>query len=259
MRRVASRQNPIVQRFRAAARRESDELILLDGAHLVADALAAGVRLREAAVAADAGDNPEIARLVERLLAADVETVSAIAPVMAALSPVRSPSAIVAIAERPANGATIFSKSPLVMVACDIQDPGNLGAIVRVAEAGGATGVVVAGASADPFGWKALRGSMGSALRLPIDIRKGSCSFDDLRAHGCRIVATSPRDGESLFDADLKGPIALVVGSEGGGLATQNLAEADAVITIPMCAPVESLNAAATAALLVYEARRQRS
>ena len=89
---------------------------------------------------------------------------------MDALSPVRSSSAIVALAERPRDRSTrvYAGAGPLVVIAVDVQDPGNLGAIVRVAEAAGATGVVAAGASADPFGWKALRGSMGSALRLPI-------------------------------------------------------------------------------------------
>ncbi len=258
MRRIASRQNPIVQRFRAAARRESDEVILLDGAHLVADALAAGIHIREAAVAADATEHSEIAQLIARLVAARVDTTSATAPVMAALSPVRTPSGIVAVADRPVN-QPMGASTPLLIVAHGVQDPGNLGAIVRVAEAGGATGMVVAGSSADPFGWKALRGSMGSALRLPISVQKGVDRFDDLRARGCRIVAASPRDGQSLFDADLTGAIALVVGGEGGGLPADAIADADAVVTIPMRPPVESLNAAVTVALLVYEARRQRS
>ena len=81
--------------------------------------------------------------------------------------------------------------SPLVIIANDVQDPGNVGAIVRVAEAGGATGVVAAGACADPFGWKALRGSMGSALRLPVAIRDhADQAVAQARRHGCRIVAT---------------------------------------------------------------------
>ena len=259
MRRIASRQNPIVERFRSAARRESDDVILLDGAHLVGEAIAAGVRIFEAAIAAEAGSDPEIVQLAARLSAARIETVTAIAPVMAALSPVRSPSSIVALASRPARSAAMFNGTPLLLVACDIQDPGNVGAIVRVAEAAGATGAVVAGVSADPFGWKALRGSMGSALRLPVDVRKAGYSFDDLRTRGCRIVAASPRNGRSLFDANLGGAVALVVGSEGSGLSARHLEQADELVTIPMQPPVESLNASVTAALLAYEARRRRS
>jgi TrmH family RNA methyltransferase len=233
--------------------------MLLDGAHLVADALNAGIRIREAAVAADALEDPEIATLIPRLEQSGVDTVAALAPVMAALSPVRSASRVVAIADRPSPGDHMFSGQPLLVVADDVQDPGNMGAIVRVAEAGGASGVIATGASADPFGWKALRGSMGSALRLPVQVTRGPYSLDDLRRRGCRVVATSPRSGRSLFDVDLKGALAFVIGGEGAGLSSVQLSAADEVVTIPMRAPVESLNAAVTAALLVYEARRQRS
>jgi TrmH family RNA methyltransferase len=233
--------------------------MLLDGVHLVREALSANVRIREAAVAADAPPDSEIAQLVARLEASGIETVSAVAPVMAALSPVRSPSAIVATADRPDHAGAMYKEKPLLMIAAGVQDPGNLGAMVRVAEAGGATGFVAAGESADPFGWKALRGSMGSALRLPIAIVKGDVRFTELRARGCRIVATSPHRGRSLYECSLTGPIALVIGGEGNGLSSDQISEADEVITIPMQPPVESLNAAVTAALLVYEARRQRS
>src|SRR5205814_10290342 len=109
----------------------------------------------------------------------------------------------------------------LVLIAIDIQDPGNVGAIVRVAEAGNATGVICAGACADPFGWKALRGSMGSALRLPVvvhrDVRE---SIDEARRRGCRIVASSPAKGRPLFESDLRGPIAVLIGGGRPGVAS---------------------------------------
>jgi RNA methyltransferase, TrmH family len=259
VRRIASRQNPIVARFRAAARGETDGAMLLDGLHLLTDALDAGIRLREAAVAADDADRPELRGIVARLEREGVETSVAVAPVMAALSPVRSSSAVVAIADRPAPLVPGADTAPILVIAIDVQDPGNIGAIIRVAEAGGASGVVAAGSSADPFGWKALRGSMGSTLRLPVAIRKGAYPFAALRSLGYRVVATSPRSGQSLFDANLAGPVALIIGGEGSGLSVEQLQQADEVITIPMQTPVESLNAAVTAALLVYEARRRRS
>ena len=259
MRRIASRQNACVARFKAAARRDSDSVILLDGAHLVADALAAGTRVREAAIAIDAESDPETSALAVRLVAAGCDVVSATAPVMAALSPVRSSSAIVAIADRPARAVDLHAPAALIVVAVDVQDPGNVGAIVRVAEAGGATGVIVAGQSADPFGWKALRGSMGSALRLPVTVARGPLSIAALRNAGCRVVATAPRGGASFFSATWQRPAALIIGGEGQGLSAAQIAQADEVITIPMRPPVESLNAAVTAALMVYEATRQRT
>jgi TrmH family RNA methyltransferase len=146
------------------------------------------------------------------------------------------------------------------VIAIDVQDPGNLGSIVRVAEAGGADGLVAAGACADPFGWKALRGSMGSALRLPTAVQLDPArAVADAQRHGCRVVATVPRDGRSVFDVDYRGPVAILVGGEGAGLPRSIIEAADERVTIPMAAPVESLNAAVAAALIVYEVRRQRT
>jgi RNA methyltransferase, TrmH family len=258
---ITSRQNPLVARFRAAARGDAGDVLLLDGAHLVADALAAGLTIRLAAVTPSAGEKPDINELISALSSARVDVVTVAAPVMDAISPVRSSSSIVAIAERPAaaDDRIYTGTAALVIIAVDVQDPGNIGAIVRVAEAGGATGVLAAGGSASPFGWKALRGSMGSALRLPIACEADTgAALAAVRRHGCRIVATGPRGGRSLFDATLTGPVGVLIGSEGEGLAPALLAAADEQVTVPMQPPVESLNAAVTAALIVYEARRQR-
>src|SRR6476660_6984889 len=201
---ITSRHNPLVARFRDAARGDADGVMLLDGAHLVADALSAGVAIHVAVVTAAAEHSDDMQELVDRLSKRDVDVVSVSAPVMDAISPVRSASAIVALASRPPDrGAEMYNPpSPLVVVAVDIQDPGNVGAIVRVAEAAGASGVVATGGSAQPFGWKALRGSMGSALRLPIGGGDPAAAIATARRHCCRIVATVPRAGRMLFDLD---------------------------------------------------------
>jgi TrmH family RNA methyltransferase len=262
MKRITSRQNPLVGRYRSIALGEVADLMLLDGPHLVADALAAGILLRQVALTAEALGRPEVRAIVARLVRDRIEMVTAAQPVMAALSPVRSSSVIVAIADRPSGDDTrpYAGSAPLLVIACDVQDPGNVGAIVRVAEAGGATGVVAAGTCADPFGWKALRGSMGSALRLPIAIREHvDQAVAQARHRDCRVVATVPRGGRSLFDVDLTGAVAILIGGEGAGLSPSVVDAADLRVTVPMAPPVDSLNAAVTAALLVYEARRRRT
>ena len=97
-----------------------------------------------------------------------------------------------------------------------MQDPGNVGAIVRVAEAGGGSGLVAAGGTANPLGWKALRGSMGSALRLPVAVEPATDqAVADARRHGCRLVAMVPRGGQPHGDSDLRGRVAILVGGEG--------------------------------------------
>src|SRR5438477_6384578 len=135
MKRVTSRQNAIVGLFRSIARGEPGELLLLDGVHLVSEAIEAGNRVRQVAIAAEAVDRPELRAIIERCTRDRIDIVAATSTVMAALSPVRSPSAIVAIAERPSHDeAELYARpAPLVLVASDVQDPGNVGAIVRVA------------------------------------------------------------------------------------------------------------------------------
>jgi len=258
---ITSRQNPLVARFRDAARGEPADVILLDGAHLVADALAANLEIAIAAVTPAARERRDVAAIVEALSSAGVTVATVAQPVMDAISPVRSTSGIAALASRPPTTAdrVYAGGASLVAIAVDVQDPGNLGAIVRVAEAAGATGLVAAGACASPFGWKALRGSMGSGVRLPIAIDGDPAAAAAAACrHGCRIAATVPRDGATLYDADLNGPLAILIGGEGSGLPSALVDAADARVTIPMQRPVESLNAAVTAALVLYEARRHR-
>ena len=256
---VSSRQNELVARFRAAARGDADGLLLLDGKHLLADAAACGIQLRHVLVSSEGADDDDLRCLLDQLASNGVDVVEASPSVMAAASPVRTPSAVVALAVRPAAVDLFAAASPRVVITCDVQDPGNIGAIARVAEAAGATGLVAAGQSADPFGWKALRGSMGSALRLPMmSTRLPADAVSEARRHGCRIVATVPRGGERLFGIDLSGPIALLIGGEGPGLSDVLIQQADRRITIPMHAPVESLNAAIATALVLYEAGRGR-
>lgn len=261
MKRITSRQHALVALYRAVARGDDLTRLLLDGVHVVSDALDAGLTLEQAAIVDSASSDGEGRAVGARLSRLGVEVVQVSASVMDALSPVRSSSPIVALATRPTVDLhrIYASTTPLVIAAISVQDPGNLGAIVRVAEAGGASGVIAAGSSADPFGWKALRGAMGSALRLPVMIER---SLDRLFAaaheHHCRIVAAVPRGGRDPGDVPLHRPTLLLVGGEGQGLPAEALDHTDELVTIPMASPVESLNTATSAALLIYEARRQR-
>lgn len=259
--RITSRQNAAVKEYRDAARGETPDTLLLDGLRLIDEALSAGIRLRHVMVANDAVAAPGVARLLERIDADVVTIAAASSTVMDAVSPVTSASTIVALAVKPTFEASPYGgAAPLVVVICDMQNPGNVGAIVRVAEAAGASGVVVAGQSADPFGWKALRGSMGSVFRVPISLEPTvHDAVATARTHGASVVATVPRDGVQLFETKLTAATALLIGGEGIGLAEDVVDAADQRMSIPMQAPVESLNAAVAAAVLLYEARRQRT
>jgi RNA methyltransferase, TrmH family len=264
---INSRRNALVAEFRAAAgRRPADGSalpLLLDGEHLITEADAAGLPLRQIAVTpARLESSVAIATLVRRLERQGVTLATVAESVMAAMSPVRAPSGLVALADPPRTGLVpaLAAAVPLVVVAIDVQDPGNLGALVRASEAAGATGLVTSGHSADPLGWKALRGSMGSAFRLPMAIGVGTDDlFTALRQRDIRALAMMPAGGRPLYETPLDGPLAILVGSEGAGLDPALASRADVTVTIPMKPPVESLNVAVAGALVLFESARQRA
>jgi TrmH family RNA methyltransferase len=255
---ITSRQHAIVRTCRAVARGDTRRL-LLDGWHLLDDALVAGVGVDVVAVRAEVP--AEHQATVDRATRAGAEVLRVSAGVMDALSPVHTPTGVVAIAARPtveARALTVPAPA-LVVAGFGIQDPGNAGAIVRSADAGGATGVLFDATSADPWGWKALRASMGSTLRLPV-LRDESAleRMKVWQGNGIRVVAADPEATTSMYDARLGGPLVLVVGSEGAGVPPEVARSADTRVRIPMRARVESLNVSVAAALLLYEAARQR-
>ncbi len=262
MRSITSRQNPIVARFRALADTAdpAGARLLLDGVHLVREALESGLGFEIAAVSSSrVASDAEEAQVAHALADAGVEVVDAPDAVFAAMSPVRTPSGLVAIATRvPATASEVCAPpNARVLVAIDVQDPGNVGALVRTAEAAGVTGIFVSGASANPFSWKAMRGSMGSALRVPVVGGMTTASvMTCLRSGGIRRVAAVPRGGEDPDTINWQGKVALILGGEGAGLPDEVTRASDARVSIPMAAPVESLNVAAAGAILLYAMRQ---
>lgn len=261
---ISSRRHALVQRCRrlAAGRSPEDSALLIDGPHVLAAALAAGWPLEFAACTDSAsGRSPELASLVARVDAERVPLVTVTAAVMDAMSPVSTPTGVVAVASPPSHQREdlVVPSPALVVAAVDVQDPGNVGAILRSADAFGATGVACLGASADPFGWKALRGSMGSALRVPV-IREPDpvTAVRALRALGLAIVVAGARGGVDAEANDWTRPTLLVVGSEGHGVPAEVAAEADVTVGLVMRDGVESLNVAVATGVLLNEARRQR-
>jgi TrmH family RNA methyltransferase len=256
---ITSRQHPIVKEFKDLAR-GAGPLMLLDGWHLLGEAAAANVAVEKIAIC-----GPPTAKemgTVDRLRRAGAHVVEVSGAVLNALSPVNSPTGVVASARIPSiASATMLSPAPaLVLAAAGLQDPGNAGAIIRSAAAAGATGVVLDELSADPWGWKALRASMGSAFHLPVVRSRALAALViDWRAAGVQIVATAPRGGVSMYDVDFTKPTAVLLGGEGSGLPDDLAGAADRRVSIPMHGAIESLNAAVAAAVLLYEAQRQRT
>ncbi len=264
MRTITSRQNPLVTRFRTARKGGFPRRhLLLDGTRLIDDAQATKTPIEIAlfsATALRAGDR-RLNKLADTLAESGTDVFAASEAVIAAASPVRGPSGVVALAtyqSYPLDRIVTDAGSGLVVAAVGVQDPGNVGAIIRAADAGGALAVVVTGGSADPFGWRALRGAMGSSLRLPTAVVGDLVALIvAARERGAKVVATVPRGGTGLYEADLTGPRLLLVGQEGAGLSHAVNSSADLRVSVPMRRRVDSLNVSIAAGLVIYEARRQ--
>ena len=255
---ITSRQHPIVKEFRELAR-GAGPLMLLDGWHLLGEAANARVAVAQIAICGPPTEKENA--VVDRLRRDGAQVVEVSGAVLNALSPVSSPTGVVASARIPSvAAAAVLAPAPaLVLAATGLQDPGNAGAIIRSAAAAGATGVVLDELSADPWGWKALRASMGGAFHLPVvRSRALAALIAEWRRAGVRIVATAPRGGVPMGEVDFTLPTAVLLGSEGAGLPAELLTAADTRVSIPMHGNIESLNAAVAAAVLLYEAQRQR-
>ena len=255
---ISSRQHPLVQQCRLLERGDPDRL-LLDGWHLVEEALAAALPLETVLVDVNVADAHT--GTLARCITAGAQVVTGTAQVLAAASPVQTSTGVVAIGRRPEVALShLLSPAPaLLLAAFGLQDPGNAGALIRSAAAAGATGVLLDATSANPYTWKALRASMGTALRLPVRRDADAAGhLAHLRASGLRLIATTPHGGRSLYATDLRGPVCLLLGAEGAGLPPALLDTADDRVHIPMARGVESLNVAVAGALLAFEAARQR-
>ena len=173
-----------------------------------------------------------------------------------------TPQPIAALVEIPAwawtNVLDAQETVPLVVVLAGLQDPGNLGTILRSSEAFGASGVVALPGTVSPWNQKAMRASAGSVFRLPFIQSEVDECFTRLHQAGMRILTTAVKDAASVDAVDLTRPMALVIGNEGSGVPEEIAARADGAVTITCPGPVESLNASVAASLLLYEAARQR-
>jgi len=264
---LTSAANP---RLRAAAalRDRRDRVrtgrLLVDGAREVARALDAGVTLVEAFVAAGPSGDPDVTAVAARAAGLGVPIVEVAPALLARLSYGERASGIVAVAAAPKTSLgslRIPAIAPLVGVLEDVEKPGNLGAVCRSADGAGLDALIAAGgsaASADPWNPNAVRGSLGTVFTLPLAVATTVDVLAWLRDRGLRVVAARVDGSVPYTEADLTGPVALVLGSEARGLTAAWSAADVTAVRLPMRGRADSLNVAAAAAVLFYEARRQR-
>jgi len=255
--RLTSRQSTVVRRFRQVAAGDDEELVLLDGEHLVRDAIDAGVAIE---ILLTDGRAPALAG---KARAAGASVHEGSEGVLEAASPVRTPSGVVALARwRTAPLIETFAASGAGLYwlgLVGVQDPGNVGSAIRAADALGASGVLALDATANPRGSKTLRGAMGSSFHVPVSRSSIHDALAEARRREVAIVASVAAGGTPIASADLRGRVLFLAGAEGSGLPPDLVARADVRVTIPMRAGVDSINVAVSAAILLFEARRQRS
>ncbi|HXF82829.1 MAG TPA: RNA methyltransferase [bacterium] len=262
--RLTSTKNPLVRRLRALAdrpAREREGRLVIEGVRLVEDVLDARVPLElllydPAASKRDA----RLGALVARAAAAGVRLIEAAPHVIAAASQVDTPQGVLAVVEipRPAPAPLLDHPDLLLVVADRIHDPGNLGTLIRVADAAGATGVAATRGTVDPYNPKAVRASMGSVFHLPVVMVERNALLQELDARGIRILVADPRGAVDYTAAPYTPPLAIVLGGEAEGAHPAWREAAVAAVRIPLYGRAESLNVASAAALLLYEARRRR-
>jgi TrmH family RNA methyltransferase len=257
---IVSRVNPRVKQLRGAFAgnaRLGNGLIAIEGETLIEEALQSGLALKTVFV----GERREAPWWVPR----GVEVLYLTGEVFASAVGTVHPQGIAALVEPPVWGMeAVRAARGLLLLAAGLQDPGNLGTLIRSAEAFGATAVLTTPGTVSEWNQKAVRASAGSVFRVPVvGVTEGE--VEALRANGVRVYAAVAGKGAgdaaavSVADVDLRGACALMVGNEGAGIAEEWLALADARITIPTPGRVESLNAGVAGSLLLYEAARQRA
>jgi RNA methyltransferase, TrmH family len=263
---VQSKQNPRLKQLRRALANPLRDrgpsgyfLAGIEGPNLLEEALRAGLRIHCVFVAEGAESTLQLLNLpaeTETLLVPEVMLSSALTT--------ETPQPIAALVEPPdwtwAHILDTHRNAPsLVVVLAALQDPGNLGTILRSAEAFGADGVLSLPGTVSAWNPKALRASAGSTFRLPLLTTTVEDCFWHLREAGVKVWTTTVHAAEPADLVNLAGPIALIVGNEGNGVPAELAAQADGALTIPCPGPVESLNASVAASVLLYEASRQRS
>jgi len=269
LRRIEGRHNQLVKQLRQAFSRA--ELTAagdcaIEGLRILEEAIRSGLRFSAVFFRESTQDRAQ--RLLPQI-GAQVETLLLPDKLFDSLVPSESPqgvAALVRLKEFSLEGVLERMHVGPIVVLAGLQDPGNLGTILRSSEAFGSAGVVLGEGTVSPFNSKVVRASSGSVFRLPLVHTHGKSASgkleevcEKLRAKGARLIATSSHRGRSLHEADLKSAAAIFFRNEGAGLPRDVMAKMDEFISIPHAQQVESLNAGVAASIVLYEAARQRS
>lgn len=258
---ITSRQNPLIKRAQRIRDGEEPLHLFMEGARLVDEALRSSIHLEALIYTTVFSESERGEALLARVARAHVRGALVPEGIMRTICDTESPQGVVALGGRPRFELddVLRGENPLVVALDGLQDPGNVGTVIRAAEAAGASGVVTAPGTAEVYGPKALRASMGSAFRLPIARRIPIDLVADEIGKLDGVVVGAVADGSIAYtEFNWKRPTMVVIGNEGAGLSSDALSSIAETVSIPLASPVESLNAGIAAAVILFEAARQR-
>ena len=262
LRRIEGRHNALVKELRKAfARGEptSDGYCAIEGTRILEEAIRSGLRFRAVFFSQSAENKAE--RLFPQI-GAHVETLLLPDKLFATAVPSESPQGVAALVrwkEFSLDDVLAKAQSGPLLAVAGVQDPGNLGTILRSAEAFDAAAVVLGEGTVSPFNPKVVRASAGSVFRLPLARTKLNDAVARFREKGLRLIGTSSHKGVPVDQAKLDGSLVIFIGSEGAGLPRDLVSQMDELIVIPHSSRVESLNAGVAASIVLYEAARKRT
>jgi TrmH family RNA methyltransferase len=254
---VTSRTNPRVKQLRAAfagQARLASGLIAIEGEHLLEEAVKSSQALKTIFVSER--------RAVPEFVPRGIEVVRLANDVFQSCVETQTPQGIAALLVPPVSTVEeMLLGIPLILIAVALQDPGNLGTLIRSAEAFGATGILTTPGTVSAWNQKTLRASAGSVFRMPVAVATPD-AMERLEQSGVKLLAALKDDARSIDDPSLaetlQGPVALLIGNEGAGLSEDWVRMADERVTIPCPGWVESLNAAVAGSILLWEVSRRR-
>lgn len=261
---ISSRDNSLLRRARAVRDSEIDNLIFVEGLRLCEEALSSKLEIEAVIYTDHIARKDRAASLIQNLNSLAKSSAEVSEKLLESISYTKTPQGIVVLAAHPTNDESSFAvkqpKSPLLCILHEINNPVNVGAIVRTAEAAGATGIIATANTADPFSPKALRGAMGSAFRLPI---WSGPTFNEAVAwchsRKIRTIAADLSGSATHTDVDWRKSSAIIVGRESTGLSPNEVTATGASVRIPMQGAAESLNVAVATGIILFEAARQRA
>lgn len=261
---ITSRDNSLLRQVRAVRDGKIDELIFVEGLRLCEEAYRSNLAIEAVVVSEELLPKERAASAINELSQVSKRFASVSEKLLESVSYTKTPQGIIVLAQRPeASEARLVANlgaKPLLVVLHQINNPVNVGAILRTSEAAGAAGVITTRYTSDPFSPKALRGAMGSAFRLPIWSGPGYAeTIEWCRRHGIVTVCADVEATRAYTEVDWSGPAALLLGPESTGFTPEELEPADSKVSIPMKGSAESLNVAVAAGILLFEAARQRA